>query len=151
MPRPVRRDSATKIGRAVAAWNCGKTRSDSGGRVAELLLHRSRVRRAEGESGNAYGTHIDVANGFRPVRNRANGWMIDRQIQKTETYSGVDGINQQDRAVQESMGRIVDRSREHLGPADKAVIATRKLLQQAMDVGAKGGDPAGTRRPVGSG
>jgi hypothetical protein len=34
----------------------------------------------------------------------------------------IDGFNVQDRAVQESMGRIVDRSREHLGPADGAVI-----------------------------
>ena len=59
--------------------------------------------------------------------------MIDRQMQKTETFTGIDGINQQDRAVQESMGRIVDRTRENLGPADRAVVATRKLLLEAID------------------
>ena len=70
--------------------------------------------------------------------------MIDRDIQKTETFTGIEGINQQDRAVQESMRPIVDRAREHLGPADKAIIATRKLLMQAVDVVATGGDPMGT-------
>jgi phthalate 4,5-dioxygenase oxygenase subunit len=97
-----------------------------------------------GGGGNTYGTHVDVKNGFRPIRNRSNGWMIDRRMQQTETFSGIDGINQQDRAVQESMGRIIDRTREHLGPADKAVIATRKLLQRAIEVVSAGGDPAGT-------
>jgi len=29
------------------------------------------------------------------------------------------------------MGAIVDRSKEHLGPADKAIIQMRKLLLQA--------------------
>jgi phenylpropionate dioxygenase-like ring-hydroxylating dioxygenase large terminal subunit len=96
------------------------------------------------DAGNAYGTHVDAENGFRPLRNRANGWGIDRDIQRTETFTGVDGINQQDRAVQESMGRIVDRSGEHLGPADKAIIATRKLLLEAIDVVENGGDPRGT-------
>ena len=95
-------------------------------------------------SGNAYGTHVDVANGFRSLRNRANDWGIDRAMQKTETFTGIPGINQQDRAVQESMGPIVDRSRENLGPADKAVVATRKLLLEAMEIVERGGDPPGT-------
>ena len=51
-------------------------------------------------------------------------------MQKTESYTGIDGINVQDRAIQESMGRIVDRSKEHLGPADKAIIQARKLLRR---------------------
>ena len=94
-------------------------------------------------SGNVYGTHVDAKNGFRSIRNRSNDWGIDRRAQKTETFTGIDGINQQDRAVQESMKPIVDRTREHLGPADKAVIATRKLLLQAIDAVQKNGDPPG--------
>ncbi|HEY3916276.1 MAG TPA: Rieske 2Fe-2S domain-containing protein [Stellaceae bacterium] len=101
-------------------------------------------REAEASSGNAYGSQVDIKNGFRPFRNRANDWMIDRQAQKTETFSGVFGINQQDRAVQESMGPIVDRSRENLGPADRAVVATRRLLLDALDTVARGDDPPGT-------
>ncbi|HEY1504769.1 MAG TPA: Rieske 2Fe-2S domain-containing protein [Stellaceae bacterium] len=94
-------------------------------------------------SGNAYGTHVDINDGFRSLRNRGNDWGIDRAMQKTETYTGIAGINQQDRAVQESMGPIVDRSRENLGPADKAVVATRKLLLEAMETVERGGDPPG--------
>src|SRR6185437_11101107 len=87
---------------------------------------------------------VDIHNGFRPLRNRSNDWGIDRQMQKTDNYTGIFGINQQDRAVQESMGPIVDRSRENLGPADRAVVATRKLLLEALDAIARGDDPPGT-------
>jgi len=65
-------------------------------------------------------------------------------VQRTETFSGIDGINAQDRALQESMGRIVDRSQEHLGPADKAIIQARKLLRQAVKTVEAGGAPDGT-------
>jgi len=102
------------------------------------------VQDRSGDSGNGYGTHVDPKNDFRPVRNRANGWLIDRKMQKTETFTGIDGINQQDRAVQESMGPIVDRTRETLGPADRAVVATRRLLLEAVDTVERGGDPRGT-------
>jgi hypothetical protein len=42
------------------------------------------------------------------------------------------------------MGRIVDRSREHLGPADKAIIQARKLLREAVKAVEAGRQPAGT-------
>ena len=102
------------------------------------------VRDRSVDSGNGYGTHVDPKNEFRPYSNRSNDWRIDRKIQKTETFTGIDGINQQDRAVQESMGPIVDRTRENLGPADRAVVATRRLLLEAVDTVERGGDPRGT-------
>src|SRR5262245_23134657 len=80
---------------------------------------------------------------FRGKRNRGNNYLLDRQVQKTESFTGIEGINTQDRAIQESMGRIVDRSREHLGPADKAVIQARRLLLQAVKMVAEGGTPRG--------
>jgi len=69
---------------------------------------------------------------FRSKRRRENNYLLDRQVQKTENFTGIDGVNTQDRAVQESMGRIVDRSKEHLGPADKAIIQARRLLLEAV-------------------
>ena len=81
---------------------------------------------------------------FRSFQNRSNNYGLDRQAQKTESYSGSDGINQQDRALQESMGPIVDRSREMLGPADKAIIQARKLLREAVKDVEAGKSPAGT-------
>ena len=104
------------------------------------LLEAERI---PSNSGNSFELDIDVNNGFRSYRNRSNDWMIDRQAQKTETFTGIPGINTQDRAVQELMGPIVDRSKEHLGPADKAIIVTRKLLEEAVRTVADGGDPAG--------
>ncbi len=80
---------------------------------------------------------------FRGKRNRGNNYQLDRQVQKTESFTGIEGINTQDRAIQESMGRVVDRSREHLGPADKAVIQARRLLLQAVKTVAEGGTPRG--------
>jgi len=80
---------------------------------------------------------------FRSRRNRANNYLQDRHVQRTETFTGIDGVNAQDRAVQESMGPIVDRSREHLGPADRAVIQARRLLLQAIKTVETGGTPPG--------
>lgn len=85
---------------------------------------------------------VDQAT-FRAKRNRQNNYLLDRQVQKTESFTGIEGVNTQDRAVQESMGRIVDRSREHLGPADKAIIQARRLLAQAVKTVEQGGTPRG--------
>jgi hypothetical protein len=87
--------------------------------------------------------HVDPKT-FRSVGNKTNNYLLDREVQKTETYSGIDGINQQDRALQESMGKICDRSREYLGPADKAIIQARKLLIKAVRTVEAGDAPAGT-------
>ena len=51
----------------------------------------------------------------------------------------------QDRAIQESMGRVIDRRREHLGPADKAIIRARWLLLEAVWMVQAGGTPRGVR------
>lgn len=68
---------------------------------------------------------MDFANEFRSRSHKRNDYHIDRQAQKTETFTGIRGVNIQDRAIQESMGPVVDRSQEHLGPADRAIIVAR--------------------------
>jgi hypothetical protein len=95
------------------------------------------------EYGNGNGPdHVNQST-FQSIRNARNNWGIDREVQKTETFSGIEGVNTQDRAVQESMGVIVDRSQEYLGPADKAIITMRRLLLQAIKtVQADGTPPA---------
>ena len=87
--------------------------------------------------------HVDQAT-FRSKANRQNNYFLDREVQRTESYSGIDGINAQDRALQESMGPIVDRSKEHLGPADQAIIQARKLLRADVRAVAAGEQPFGT-------
>jgi hypothetical protein len=80
---------------------------------------------------------------FRSKQNRSNNYGLNREVQRTESYTGIDGINQQDRALQESMGPIVDRSKEHLGPGDKAIGQARRMLRQAVMAVKDGGNPAG--------
>jgi len=67
------------------------------------------------------------------LRNKDMRWGIDREAQRTETFTGIAGVNTQDHAVQESAGPIVDRTREHLGPADRAIIVARQLLLKAIE------------------
>ena len=80
----------------------------------------------------------------RKYRNKDNDYLIDRQAQKTDNFTGIRGVNIQDHAGQESMGPTYDRSKEHLGPADRAIIVARRLLADGMKTVADGGDPAGT-------
>ena len=99
--------------------------------------------RRERRSGNG-SDHVDQTT-FRSRANRQNNYLLDRQVQKTETFTGIDGINTQDRGIQESMGRVVDRSEEHLGPADKAIIQARRLLLGAIKTVQDGGIPRGIK------
>jgi phenylpropionate dioxygenase-like ring-hydroxylating dioxygenase large terminal subunit len=87
--------------------------------------------------------YVDRNNEFRAAGNRRNGWLIDREAQRTQSFTGIAGIHAQDRAVQESMGTIVDRSREHLGPADRAIIVARQLLVEGAKAAAAGKTPRG--------
>jgi phthalate 4,5-dioxygenase oxygenase subunit len=81
---------------------------------------------------------------FRHKGNPRNNWLIDRETQRTKSFTGIEGVNAQDRAVQESMGSIVNRSMEHLGQTDKAVITTRRMLLKAIEIVQDGGTPPAT-------
>ena len=86
----------------------------------------------------------DILPDFRTRRNKANDWMIDREVQKYETFTGIEGINTQDQAIQESMGPIVDRSGESLANSDMAIVIARRMLLDAASTVADGGDPPGS-------
>jgi phthalate 4,5-dioxygenase len=58
-----------------------------------------------------------------------------------ENWTGLSGIEQEDAAMSLSMGPIIDRSQEHLVPADRAVVTLRKLLLRSTKSVAEGGDP----------
>ena len=71
-----------------------------------------------------------------------NDYLIDRDLQKDGTYyTGVEDFGSQDLMVTESMGGIYDRSQEHLGTTDKAVIRMRSLLLKAAKDLAQGIEP----------
>jgi phthalate 4,5-dioxygenase len=85
----------------------------------------------------------DLLPGFRLKANLQNDYFIDRERQKTKTFTGIIGVNTQDYALQEGMGPIVDRTREHLGTSDRAIIATRQLLLEAIERVEAGAKPRG--------
>jgi len=89
---------------------------------------------------------------FRPLANKDNDYLMDRKAQKAgRTYGGIAGFAMQDASIQESMGPIVDRSRENLVGTDKGIVmARRRLLRAAkayveQSVAPPGLDPAHQR------
>jgi hypothetical protein len=84
---------------------------------------------------------------FRPKDNKDNDYHIDRALQRSFSVSGIKSVPQQDRAVSESMGLIVDRSKEHLGTSDVVIIAMRRrLIKAARDLEA-GKEPVAASSP----
>ena len=68
---------------------------------------------------------------WRPIANRSNDYLIDRQAQRTISYTGIDGVFPQDSAVTEGMGEITDRTLETLAPSDLMIAMTRRRLIEA--------------------
>ena len=77
------------------------------------------------------GVISEVDENYIPLRTKANDYLIDRQLQKTKSYTGIKGVSEQDAAVQDSQGPIADRTREHLGPTDLGILRFRKLVMDA--------------------
>jgi phthalate 4,5-dioxygenase len=81
---------------------------------------------------NGENSHRKVIPGTTvPVERQDNNYLIDRQLQKTVSFTGIHGIRAQDAMVTESAGPIVDRTREHLGSSDMAVVTMRRTLLDA--------------------
>jgi hypothetical protein len=79
---------------------------------------------------------------YVPRKNKSNDYGFDPHEQAHDTYTGMGAdINVHDQWACESMGAIQDRTTEHLGSSDKAIIAYRKLLRAAIDDAANGGRP----------
>jgi phthalate 4,5-dioxygenase len=95
-----------------------------------------------------------VIDTYLPTANKSNDYLIDRDQQRGLSFSGIYGINTQDRGLQESMPGLpgeppglVDRAGEHLVASDMPVIAARrKLVTLAQDT-RKGVDSVATQRP----
>jgi hypothetical protein len=67
---------------------------------------------------------------WRIEENIRNDHLISRQVQRSDSYSGIEGIPIQDQAITESMGPIVDRMKEHLGTSDRMITLTRRKLMR---------------------
>jgi phthalate 4,5-dioxygenase oxygenase subunit len=92
------------------------------------------------------GIHVAYVPGtYRPRANKDNDYLIDREAQKKGvSYSGVEGIAMQDASLQESMGPIVDRTKENLVSTDNGIIMARhRLLRAAKALRERGIRPPG--------
>ena len=64
-----------------------------------------------------------------------------------ENWTGYSGIEQEDAILAISMGPIVNRTKEHLVPADSAVMRLRRRLLEAVRMVEKGEEPIGNQIP----
>ena len=70
---------------------------------------------------------------YKPRLGRFNDYGFNLQEQQVSTYTGMgEDINVHDQWAVESQGAIQDRTREHLGLTDKAIVAFRMLLLAAL-------------------
>jgi phenylpropionate dioxygenase-like ring-hydroxylating dioxygenase large terminal subunit len=110
----------------------------------EVQGQKSRPEIAPGRYRLPDGYTIDIC---RDVRNADNDYLIDRHMQRTQNYTGISVIRTQDTAMTESMGGIVDRSQEHLGTTDAAVIAARRILLSMARALQAGIEPTAALQP----
>ncbi len=69
---------------------------------------------------------VDLDERWYRFAHAGNRWKQDRAAMRAGSWTGIFGFQNQDIAAQESMGPVVDRSREHLGTSDVAIIRMRK-------------------------
>jgi phenylpropionate dioxygenase-like ring-hydroxylating dioxygenase large terminal subunit len=87
-------------------------------------------------------SRFEVTPDYALSRNAANRYRQDRDSMATKTYTGM-GANFQahDAFATESQGEVQDRTAEHLVSSDKAIVAARKLLLNAIEEVRQGRDP----------
>ena len=112
-------------------------------KVKRPLKEQERKAMEEGQ-----GIHVKYTAGtFRPLANKQNDYLMNRRAQKRgETFSGVEGIGMQDASLQESMGPVVDRTKENLVSTDNGIIMARHGMLRALKAMEKGEIPPGISR-----
>lgn len=88
---------------------------------------------------------IDLLPDRRKTRGMDNRFLQDRAAMRAkQSFTGIPGNTNEDMAVRESMGRIVDRGAEHLGASDAVVVHARRRLLDAVRSFMEGADPPGS-------
>jgi len=93
------------------------------------------------ESGQILHVNVDPET-FIPLANRENNFLKDPERQRSVNFTGIEGIRNQDLPVQEDQdGPLCDRSTEHLGTTDRAIVAARRMVLKAAKALAAGTEP----------
>jgi phthalate 4,5-dioxygenase len=90
---------------------------------------------------------IDLDAHYRKIRTAENNFLQDRAAMRDGDFSGIKGVPAQDMAMQETMGPIVDRSREILGASDVAIVRFRHLMLDSVRAFERGEPALGTAEP----
>ncbi|MBV1867034.1 MAG: Rieske 2Fe-2S domain-containing protein [Marinosulfonomonas sp.] len=92
-----------------------------------------------------HGYKIDA---YVPTASFENDYFIDREHQKTKNFTGIWGVNEQDRSLQEAMPNmpghppgIVDRSTEFLVKSDLPTMSARRILTRLCKQLEQGQEP----------
>jgi phenylpropionate dioxygenase-like ring-hydroxylating dioxygenase large terminal subunit len=85
---------------------------------------------------------------IRTAANRSNDYAMDWEVHRTKMFCGIPGFGVQDQAIQESQGPIVDRTQEHLGTSDSAIIRVRRRLLNAARALREHGTPPPGQDPA---
>ena len=79
---------------------------------------------------------------YVPIHGAHDRYGFDAAEQASRTFTGMGfDINVHDQWAVESQGAIQDRTREHLGTSDRAIIAHRRALTRAIEAVQAGGRP----------
>jgi phthalate 4,5-dioxygenase oxygenase subunit len=90
-----------------------------------------------------HGIIANTGADYVPLQNRGNDYLIDRDAQRNSTFTGIKGLAEQDLMIQESQGRIFDRTRETLTATDAAVVSFRRTVLDGANALAESGiEPA---------
>jgi hypothetical protein len=95
-----------------------------------------------------YGQFAELGPDYIPVRNRTNDYLIEREAQRNISFTGIQGIAEQDTMAQESQGLIADRTDENLTATDIGVVHFRRLMLGEAKALRGGTEPAAARRPA---
>jgi phenylpropionate dioxygenase-like ring-hydroxylating dioxygenase large terminal subunit len=98
-------------------------------------------------------TAMSLGPDYRLRRNMSNRYGQDREEQRTRSFSGI-GYNDfqaQDAFATETQGPVQDRTAEHLGTTDRAIILARQMLLRGVQDVQQGREPPHVcRDPAGS-
>jgi len=90
----------------------------------------------------------DLNPDYTKKRTLHNMYQQDRAAMKKGDFTGIKGIPAQDMAMWESMGAITDRSVDHPGSSDMAVVQFRRMMLGAAKKFKDGGPAIGTTSKV---
>jgi phthalate 4,5-dioxygenase len=83
-----------------------------------------------------------------PEARMENDFLMNPEVKKTKNFTGIPSVRMQDDAVITSMGKVMDRTKEHLGTADATIIRVRRrMLEAAKALRERGVIPPGVNSP----